>query len=166
MANLTIVVAMDKDRAIGKNGDIPWSGRLRADMDHFKKTTMGHSVVMGRKTYDSIPKRFKPLEGRENIILTRDLKYFTLGCNIFHHRDEVLLLASYRDEIFIIGGAEIYSLFLPYISRMIVTHVDARIGGDTFFPNVPGEWKPRQLFQQIADEKNQYNFSVTEYTRI
>ncbi|KND46732.1 MAG: Dihydrofolate reductase [Parcubacteria bacterium C7867-006] len=162
---ITMIVAMARLGVIGKNGNLPWAGKLRADMDHFKKVTMNKTVVMGRKTFDSIPARFKPLPERENVILTRDSNYSQPDCLVLHHRDEVLRLAELRDEVFIIGGAEIYRLMMPYTSRLIVTHLFSLIEGDTFFPPMPGNWNAETLFNQEVDEKNFFPFSVVEYTR-
>nr|AIA18933.1 Dihydrofolate reductase [uncultured bacterium] len=164
---LTIVVAMDRNRVIGKNGDIPWAGKLRADMEHFKQFTMGKVVVMGRKTYDSIPARFKPLSGRENIVLTKNLEFKALGCAVFHEVEPVEMISVSR-EVCVLGGAEIYKLFFEATDELIVTEVDTEVlGGDTFFPEIlPVEWDRRVLFRQEVDEKNQFSFTVCQYTRV
>ncbi|MBA3733452.1 dihydrofolate reductase [Patescibacteria group bacterium] len=165
--NLTEIVAMDKNRVIGRNGDLPWAGRLRSDMDHFKRTTEGHTVGLGRKTYDSIPEKFRPLLKRENVVITRDLEFKAPGCVVIHDPN-VLIRMSIEKEIFIIGGAEIYKIFLPLTERLIVTHVETEItDGDTFFPELNrSEWRQKLLFRQEADAKNAFSFSVLEYIRI
>lgn len=167
MRHITMIVAMDKELAIGKNNDIPWAGRLRADMDHFINTTKNHVVVMGRKTYESIPEKYRPLPDRTNVILTRNTSYTMPGCIILHQVEEVLHLAEGR-EIFVMGGAEIYNIFLPYAKRIIATRVDTRVeGADTFFPLLSAEkWKfNRQMFMQTADARNCHNFTIIEYIR-
>ncbi len=164
---ITIVVAMDQNRVIGREGDIPWRGRLRADMDHFKKYTMGKIVVMGRKTYDSIPPAFRPLVGRENIVLTRNQSIDFPGCGKVSDPDSIERIAEAR-EICVIGGAEIYSLFLPVAKKMIVTHVGTRVqDGDTFIPEVDGDlWRfSKQLLVHDIDERNHFPFSISEYVR-
>ena len=162
LMNIKMIVAMDRERAIGKAGKIPW--HLKADIDHFASTTTGKVVVMGRKTYQSLPNRFRPLPERQNIVLTRSLSLLAPGCEVLNTLQEVLQRSMTR-EVWVMGGAEIYQAFLPYSRCIMVTHVGTRIGGDIFFPAVPGHWAPRQLFRQEADEKNDFSFSVTEYTR-
>lgn len=161
----TLVVATDKNNAIGKDGDIPWSGKLRDEMRHFKKYTMGKIVVMGRKTYDSIPEKFKPLVGRNNVVLTRDRTWSSPGCTVMHDIDEILAISA-TEEICVIGGAEIYKLFLPIADRLIVTVVDTEVeNGDTFFPDVKSGWNKKILSEHTADKANQFPFTIFEYTR-
>lgn len=164
MYNITMITAMDWDRVIGKDGQIPW--RLSDDMKYFSQTTTDNVVVMGRKTYDSLPRQFKPLPRRENVILTRNGELFLPGCTVVSHIETVLKMSLLR-EVFIIGGAELYKLFLPYAKRLLVTQVETRImGGDTFFPAFTGSWSVRTILQQKADARNQFGFFITEYTRI
>ena len=163
MHNITIIVAMDRNRAIGKEGKIPW--HLPADIKHFVDTTTGKVVVMGRKTYDSIPEKFKPLPNRINIVLTRDLNFTAFECRVMHSVDEILRFVV-GHETFIIGGREIYELFLPHTQKIVITHVDTTVVGDTFFPTVVENWTfGRQLLQQEANDKHKFSFSITEYTR-
>jgi dihydrofolate reductase len=163
---ITIVVAMDNNRAIGKNGDIPWAGKLRDDMEHFKGYTTGKIVVMGRKTYESIPERFRPLPNRENLVLTRNHEIDFPGCAIVHDPLAIERLATGR-EVCIIGGEEIYRLFLPVVKKAIITLVDTKIeGGDTFFPLLPDSWSfSRKVFKKQKDERNMFSFSVSEYVQ-
>ncbi len=164
MYNITIVVAMDKNSVIGKGGEVPW--KLRRDMKHFTDTTTGKIVVMGRKTYDSLPKKFKPLPDRKNMILTRDEDFIApTGCTILRYVEEILEL-SREEEIFVIGGAQVYRQLLPYANKLIVTDIDTEIeGGDTFFPNIGPEWRGRLLWRHEVDSKNPFAFWVLEYTR-
>lgn len=164
MYNITIIVAMDRKRAIGKRGNIPW--RLSRDMKHFVDTTMGHPVVMGRKTYVSLPEKFKPLPGRENFVLSRNLSLLLPGCKVLNHIETILMM-SLRREIFIIGGAEIYAMFLPHTKRLLVTQVETVIeDADTFFPIFTGKWCVRSILVQEANEKNDFAFFITEYNKV
>ena len=163
MDNINIIVAMDGNHAIGKGGRTPW--RLSADMKHFAETTKEKAVVMGRKTWDSIPQKFRPLPGRENIVVTKNTELMISGCAVLCHPEQVLRI--FKDqEVWVIGGGEMYNIFLPYARRLLITHVDTIIeDADTFFPEINGDWKSRPLFQHEVDEKNQFSFSVAEYTR-
>jgi len=126
---LTAIVAMDPGRVIGRGGDLPW--HLPGDLAFFKRTTSGHPIVMGRKTWDSIG---RPLPKRQNIVLTRDSAWSAGGAEVIHSPSELERLDLLDPEIFIIGGAQIYELFLPLLDSLIVTHVRTRHQGDTFFP--------------------------------
>lgn len=127
--NLIGIVAMTEKRVIGKGGDLPW--RLPADLKFFKKTTLGHPIVMGRKTYDSIG---KPLPKRKNIILTKDQEWSAEGVDIINKPEDLFCLPIDSEKVFIIGGAEVYQLYLPYLDELIITHVERDYEGDTFFP--------------------------------
>ncbi|MFZ2523569.1 MAG: dihydrofolate reductase [Minisyncoccia bacterium] len=166
MPNITLVVAMDRNMAIGKDRDIPWRGHLRRDMEHFKETTLGKTVLIGRLTYESIPEKFRPLRGRTNIIFTRNREYSATGCVISHSVEEICRLSE-TQEVMVIGGGQIYELFLPHAQRIIATLVETIIDGDTFFPDVyHNQWGTNPLFVQHADEKNVFSFSVVEYVRV
>ena len=162
--SITLIVAMDRNRVIGKQDHIPW--HLATDMDHFKKTTKNHTVVMGRKTYKSIPRKFKPLPNRVNVVLTSDPSFDAPGCIVVHSIENILRI-SVDKELFVMGGGEIYRLLLPYANRLIVTRVETMIrDGDTFFPQIEGRWKSRLLFRhETVDEQNDFPFSVIEYTK-
>ena len=126
---LTAIVAMTPDRVIGRAGRLPW--HLPEDLAFFKRTTSGHPIVMGRKTYESIG---HPLSRRRNIVLTRDPAWSAPGVEVIHHPDELHQLPALAARIFIIGGAEIYRAFLPVTDELLVSHVHAHHQGDTFFP--------------------------------
>ena len=121
------IVAMAENRVIGNGGAIPW--HLPEDFKFFKATTLGHAVVMGRKTHESIG---KPLPGRENIVLSRTLPESS-GIRVVHSLEELLKL-DHTENFFVIGGAEIYKLLLPYCNELFVTLIPRSIKGDTFFP--------------------------------
>ncbi len=162
MLNITLIGAVDRKMAIGKGGDIPWRGCLKADMDHFKHVTLEATVVMGRKTYESLPARFRPLPDRKNIIITRNADFSAPGCFTFQTIDPVFHEASV--EVFIIGGGEIYKLFMPHANRLLLTHVETKIDGDTFFPRIPTGWKERLVSDHPKDEGNHFPFAIVEYT--
>ncbi|MEX2210044.1 MAG: dihydrofolate reductase [Patescibacteria group bacterium] len=125
-----MIAAMDENRGIGKDGDIPW--RISADWQRFKRITLGHPVIMGRKTFESMG---RPLPGRTNIVLTRKPDYSAEGCVVASTLDAALAAAAERDdEIYVIGGEEIFRLALPRADELRLTHVAGTHGADTFFP--------------------------------
>ena len=163
-----LIVAMDNERGIGKNNDLMW--HLPADMKFFKETTVGHIVVMGRKNFDSIPERFRPLVDRENVVLTRNTDYLAENCQVFHSLEACL--KAYENEsdriVFIIGGGQIYeqALALNCIDELYITHVDHVYGADTFFPEIDeNSWDSSVVFSHEADEKNAVAFQVKYYTK-
>ena len=134
---VTLVVARATNGAIGLNGDLPW--RISADLRRFKALTMGSAMIMGRRTFDSLP---RVLPGRRHIVLTRDRNWSAPGAEVAHSVEEALSMA--RDEpVSIIGGAEIFDLFLPHADRLELTEVQGEIAGDTFMvdPRTIGEWR-------------------------
>jgi dihydrofolate reductase len=160
---ISAIAAVSKNGVIGKNNDVPWY--LPADIKFFKNTTLNHHVIMGRKTLDSI---VNPLPKRTNIILTRDLFFVATNVVVTHTLDEALDFAEQNgeEEVFILGGAEIYKLSMPYLDKLYLTEVDVEVpDGDTFFPEV--DWKAWKLISQEPhqpDEKNEfaYNFKIYE----
>ncbi|MFE1243320.1 dihydrofolate reductase [Fictibacillus sp. NPDC058756] len=157
---ISFVVAMDENRAIGKDNDLPWY--LPNDLKHFKKTTMGKPIVMGRKTYESIG---KPLPGRENIVVTRDKSYKAEVTTIVHSVDEVLQMNA--DEICVIGGTEIFKMFLPVADRLYITEIHHTFDADTYFPELNNnEWKELSRTEGIVDEKNKYPHEFVVYEKI
>ncbi|KRG12452.1 dihydrofolate reductase [Lederbergia galactosidilytica] len=159
---ISFLWAEDENRLIGKDNQLPW--RLPADLKYFKKTTMGHPIVMGRKTYESIG---KPLPGRTNIVLTRNPAYMADGCEIFHSKEEFLLWAQLiEEEIFVIGGAEIYHLFIEEADQLYVTKIFEQFEGNEYFPKI--NWENWQLISKelgIKDEKNPYNYEFRRFIR-
>ena len=163
---ISAIFALSENRVIGINNRLPW--HLPADLQHFKKTTSGHPVIMGRKTYDSIG---KPLPHRTNIILTRDPAFQVPNCLIAHSPEEALKKAtalpfSSPQEIFIIGGAHIYEIMLPFISRIYMTIVHHTCDGDAYFPALnEQEWQETAREFHPADEKNAYAYSFVTLER-
>nr|AIA15573.1 Dihydrofolate reductase [uncultured bacterium] len=138
--NVAIVVAMDKNRLIGKSGDLPWN--IPEDRKRFKDLTMGHAVIMGRKTFESILKYIhKPLPGRTNIIVTRDQSYTADGCIVCHTLEDALKKATKIEEqnpnpeVHIGGGAELYKQVLPFVDKLYLSIVEGDYQGDAYFPD-------------------------------
>lgn len=152
---------MGKNRAIGNAGKIPW--HLPADLAHFKSLTMGHPVIMGRKTYESIG---KPLLGRQNIVVTRQVGYLAEGCIMVTSLEDAVEIAQ-GDEVFIIGGAEIYRQALPLADRVYLTVVDEEFTADAYFPELnEKDWRRTEIIQGTKDEKNPYNHTFLTFERI
>lgn len=165
---VSLIVAVDQEFGIGKNNDLMW--HLPADMKFFKETTSGHIVVTGRKNYDSIPERFRPLPNRENAVLTRNSNYKAPGAIVFPSLEACL--KHYETEVdrtvFIIGGGQIYkeALATNVVEELFITHVQKTYGADTFFPAIDlAKWKSEVLFEQEADEKHEVAFRVIRYVR-
>jgi dihydrofolate reductase len=129
---VSLVAALARDGVIGRDNGIPW--RIPEDMARFRETTTGHPVVMGRKTWDSIPGRFRPLPGRRNIVVTRNRKWYGDGAEVARSLEEALDLAGDAPEVFVIGGGEIYAAALPLADELRLTEIDADVEGDTSFP--------------------------------
>lgn len=157
---ISIIFAMDRNRLIGKNNSLPW--HLPGDLAYFKKVTLGHAVIMGRKTYESIG---RPLPGRRNVIVTRNQDYTADGCTICRSIGEALDLCS-DEEAFVIGGADIYSKFLPYADRLYITLIDQEFEGDTYFPEIDySVWKLVSRTMGEKNEKNPYTYSFLVYEK-
>ena len=154
---ISLIVAMDEKRGIGKEGKLPW--RLSSDLKRFRELTMGHHLIVGRKTFESIG---KPLPGRQMIVATRNPGFNPDGCYVATSVQNALALAEARGEteVFVIGGAEIYSQTIDVADRLYLTRVHAEVDADTFFPELKNEeWTATQNFFQPADDKNQYAFT-------
>lgn len=167
--DIGIYVAIAENGVIGRDGGLPW--RLSTDLKRFKADTMGEPIVMGRKTWESFPK--KPLPGRQNIVVTRDPAYRAEGADIVHSLQDALALARVRarctpgvDTIWIIGGGEIYAEALDLADSLHVTHVQASIEGDTRFPAIdPADWRIVGSEDVPADEKNSHPTRHVVYRR-
>ncbi len=164
---ISAIAALSKNRVIGKDNDLPW--RLPDDMKFFMETTKGHHVIMGRKNYDSLHKKFKPLPNRTNIVITHQKDYQAPGCIILNTLEPALEIARKNGEMecFIIGGAEIYKLAMPFTTRLYLTEIDAHIEGDTYFPDFTQEdWKEISRKYHPADERHHYAFDFVIYDRL
>lgn len=157
---VSLIVAVALNRVIGLNNGLPW--KLSEDLKRFKRLTMGHHLVMGRRTYESVG---KPLPGRENVVVTRSRDYAPEGVTVAHSVEEALAL-DHDDEMFIAGGAEIFAAALPFVERAYLTLVHAEPPGDTFFPEVDwSQWKLVERHDHPADQKNDYAYSFVTYDR-
>ena len=135
---ISYVVAVSKNGVIGRDGGLPW--HISTDLKRFKEITMGKPVVMGRKTWDSLPR--KPLLGRRNIVITRQPGFSAEGAEVVASPEEALALCADAPEVAVIGGGEVYRLFWPHVDRLYLTEVDLEVEGDTHFPTPdPGEWR-------------------------
>lgn len=163
----TIVVAVSRNGIIGRDGDMPW--RLSSDLKRFKALTLGKPVIMGRKTFQSIG---KPLPGRPNVVITRDTGFSADGITVVHTLDGAIALAerlaaeSGVDEICILGGGEIYRQAIGLADRLLITHVEAEVEGDTAFPAIdPALWQVDDELAVPAGEKDNYPTRFVRYSR-
>ncbi|GAM15289.1 dihydrofolate reductase [Mesobacillus selenatarsenatis] len=160
---ISLIWAMDENRVIGYHNQLPW--RLPEDLKFFKRVTIGHPIAMGRKTYDSIG---KPLPGRENIVITRDDNYDPEGCTVMHSIEEMLAYAAKNqsEEIFVIGGAEIFKEVLQHADKLYLTMIHHQFEGDTFFPVFDiDKWELESREIGLRDEKNPYDYEFLIYKR-
>ncbi len=129
---VSLVAAVARGGVIGRRGAIPW--RIPADLARFRERTTGHAVVMGRKTWDSLPERFRPLPGRRNVVVTRSPDWHAEGGERAGSLDDALHLLEGVPQVYVIGGAEIFAAALPLADELLLTEIDAEVEGDTFFP--------------------------------
>jgi dihydrofolate reductase len=157
---VTVVAALARNRAIGWRGRMPW--HLPGELRHFRETTMGKPIVMGRKTFAAIG---RALPGRQNIVVTRDPRFRAEGCQAAASLDEAIELAE-GDEVLVIGGGELYRQALPMASRMVLTLVDSEPEADTWFPRWnAAEWRVVSRRAVAADARNPFAFEIVEYIR-
>lgn len=160
---LSLIVAMDKNNVIGKDNEMPWY--LPNDLKHFKETTLGHTMIMGRKTFDSIG---RVLPGRKTIVLTRSKQTFPEEVDVIHSIEEIHALqkTNEADELFVIGGGELFKEMLPYADKLYVTVIDEAFDGDVYFPEIdPMIWEEISREKGLKDEKNMYDYYFLEYSR-
>ncbi|RZK50264.1 MAG: dihydrofolate reductase [Pedobacter sp.] len=161
MSTISLVVAIAENYAIGKNNQLLW--HLPADLKHFKTITSGHSIIMGRKTFESIG---KPLPNRRNIIISRQTNLEIPGIELVNSLSQALQLTESEHEIFIIGGAMIYEEALPYAQKIYLTRVKASFEADAFFPKLPPEeWDVIDSEYFNADDKNPFGYSIETLVR-
>lgn len=154
-----LIVAYDAHRGIGFNNKLPWSGEMPADMRHFKEKTIGNIVLMGRTTYESIG---GPLPNRENRILTRQKGYEAPGCKVYANPEDALLVDNGDNrELFVIGGEQIYKMYIPFARYVTSTEIDHEFQVDTYFPSLgESDWEIVRRDDHTLDEKNKYDFSI------
>jgi dihydrofolate reductase len=163
---ISLIAALAENRVIGKNNDLPW--KLPDDMKFFMQTTKGHYVIMGRKNYDSLPDKFKPLPHRTNIVVTRQKDFKAPGCDVVNSVEDAIRIAAKNNELetFIIGGAEIYKATLPMANKLYLTEIHTSIDGDTFFPVFnKHEWREISRQPHNADERHAFGFDFVIYEK-
>lgn len=161
---LSIIAAMAGNRVIGIDNRLPW--RLPADLAYFKALTLGHHMIMGRKTYESLPGG-KPLPGRTAVVVTRDPAYAAPGCVVAHSLADAVAACAEDGEVFFIGGADMYRQALEVAQRMYLTEVKTELEGDARFPEFdPAVWRETSRTHCRADEKNPYDYDFVVYERV
>lgn len=158
---LALIVAVAENRVIGRGDQLPW--HLSRDLRRFKRLTMGHAILMGRRTWESLR---RPLPGRQNIVISRHPDVAAPGCRVVPDLSAALRAASDDPEVFVIGGRQIYELALPHVQRLYWTQVHAQVAGDTLFP--PVHWQSWQLLTEEghpADAQNDYPCTFRVYQR-
>ena len=159
--HLTLILARAANGVIGAKGGLPW--HLPEDLAFFKRTTMGHPIVMGRRTWESIG---RPLPGRRSIVVTRDRSFAASGAEVVHSLDEALALCAGSDEVFVIGGAQLYAEALPRADRVLLTEIHADFKGDTVLPALSGaEWNEFSREVHAATATRPFAFDFVDYRR-
>jgi dihydrofolate reductase len=159
--NLHLIYARAANGVIGKDGTMPW--HLPEDLAHFKRTTLGCPVIMGRKTWDSLPPRFRPLPGRTNVVVTRQTNWRADGVAVAHSLPEAIDLCAAHENVWVIGGADIYAQALPLAASVVVTEIGAVFEGDAYAPQLGAEWRETARERHVA--ASGLNFSFVTYTR-
>lgn len=165
---VSAIAAVAENRVIGKDNDLIWD--LPEDMKFFMSTTKGHHVITGRRNYESIPHKYRPLKGRVNMVITRSTDYEAPGAMVLNQIEEAIDLArkAGEEECFVIGGGQIYKLALEkgLLDRMYITHIHESFDGDTYYPEFdPNDWDTTILREHPVDEKHAQSFTITEYNR-
>lgn len=158
---ITIIAAIAENNALGKDNQLIW--HIPADLKRFKKVTLGHHIIMGRKTFESLG---KPLPNRTTIIITRNKSYSQKGCIVVHSLNEAIEAAKEDENPYILGGAEIYKQSLNIADKLDITLVHHKFEADAFFPEIDSTiWKETSREDYKADDKNNYNYSFITYCR-
>ena len=160
---ISLIAAVARNRAIGKDGQLLW--HLPEDMRYFRETTRGKPVIMGRKTWESLPESFRPLPGRRNIVISRNPAYDAAGATLVGSLDEAVLQAKDSEEVFVIGGADIYRQALPLAQRLYLTEVAQDFDADAFFPEyTESDWKEISRSGQKSKSGLEFSFAVYQRT--
>ena len=157
---LNLIYAQAHGGVIGYQGTMPW--HLPEDLAHFKRQTLNAPVIMGRKTWDSIPERFRPLPGRRNIVITRQTHWSAPGAEVVHSLTDAIALLADAPEAWVMGGAQIYAQALPLAHRAVVTEIDAEFPGDAFAPSLSTEWRETSREQHVGANGLVYAFVTFE----
>ena len=161
MMKVSLIVAIDKNRVIGKNNDLPWS--IPNDWEYVMETIKSYPLIMGRKTLESLG---GPLLGRRNLVLTRDKNINFKHCEMVHSIESALELCENEEEVFIFGGEYIYKMALPYVDKMYITKIHHEFNGDTFFPEVNfDEWEETFVEKGLKNDENPYDYYFHVYER-
>ena len=158
---LNLIFARARNGVIGHNNTLPW--HLPEDLAHFKHTTLGQPVVMGRKTWESLPPKFRPLPGRTNIVVTRQQDWHDTGAVVAHSIEEAVQQCARDTQIWVIGGAEVYAQAMPLATRAVVTEIDADFEGDAFAPTFDASWQETSRSTHVA--ANGLTYSFVTWTR-
>lgn len=159
---ISIIVAIAKHNAIGRNNNLLC--HVPGDLKRFKQITTGHAIIMGRKTYDSLPR--KPLPGRANIVITHNRRFSAPGCSVVHSLNEALALCPKDQESFVIGGHAIFNMFLPYTNKLYITHIYQSFEADVFFPDIDfGRWSVTSEEKIQKHDDCYFDYSFTNYIR-
>jgi dihydrofolate reductase len=157
---ITLIAARARNGVIGRNNRMPW--KIPGEQAYFKRMTMGSPIVMGRKTWESLG---RPLPGRRNIVVTRNPAYTATGADVVDSLDDALRLASGSDQVFVIGGAQLYAAAMPRASRVMLTEIDADFDGDTFMPALDrNQWREtsREVHPPTTEQHLSYSYVVYE----
>ena len=159
--NINMIFAQSANGVIGNNNALPW--HLPEDLAHFKKLTLGSPVIMGRKTWNSLPAKFRPLPGRTNVVITRQANWHAEGAQRACSLVDALAICQAASDVWIIGGAQIYAQAEPLAHRIEVTHIDKTYEGDAFAPTLSNQWQQSQKQDYVSSTG--LNFSFITYTR-
>ncbi|MEW6513730.1 MAG: dihydrofolate reductase [Pseudomonadota bacterium] len=160
---IILIAAVAKNGVIGKDNALPW--HLPEDLKHFKALTTGHAVLMGRKTWESLPPKFRPLPNRQNYVLTRDPNYVAPGATVVHSLDEAMKVGAGGTALFVIGGAELYTHMLPHAQQLELTEIDAAFEGDAHFPAFNrAQW--REVNRESGLGADGWRYAFVTYERI
>ncbi len=157
---LHLIYARARNNVIGKNGDLPW--HLPEDLAHFKRTTLGQAVVMGRVTWESIPEKFRPLPGRRNVVVSRQANYVATGASVVTSLQAALAFFPSDEVVWLIGGAQLYAQALPLAAQIVVTEIDADFEGDAFAPLLGPDWHETERSQHMSAQGLAYSLVTLE----
>lgn len=162
---ISIIVAVSENDVIGRHGDLPW--RLKTDLQRFRQLTVGHAVIAGRRTHESILRRLgKPLPDRRTVVLSRAPGYMAPGCEVVTTWEDALERVKDEDEVFVIGGEEVYRLALPHADRLYLTRVHTVVPGDAFFPSFDRKaWKAVRQEYHPHDQENEFDHTFEVLVR-
>lgn len=163
---LSLIVSMDKNRVIGIDNQLPWQGNVPADMRYFKRTTYGSPVIMGRNTWESLPQKFRPLDGRRNIVLSHQVGMKVEGAEVFASLNAAIYATRDATEAFVIGGGKLYEFALPYADRLYITRILGEFEGDTHFPEIDlSEWEVMRWVEEHHCDTNNLPCIFAVYRR-